>query len=87
MAAWLIVVGIAALMGFSGFMYLVFQPVFTTIFSTAQKLVNSASAGSDLAGQSLGVYELIFKYWPLIIILVLLVYGINKSLVESRRSM
>lgn len=87
MAAWLIVVGIAALLGFSAFLYLVFDPVFTEIISMTNSLINDASAGQDIASQSLGIFELIIHYWPVVVILVALVYGTNKALNESRRGM
>ena len=80
MAAWLIVVGIAAVLGFSGFLYLVLDPAFQSVFGMADELVvhEEAQAGLD-------VVTSIYDKLPIIIAVFVFVVVIFKVVNESER--
>jgi len=80
MAAWLIVVGLAAVLGFSGFLYLVLDPAFTTVFDQALAL-----SSNQTAENSISIVQFIYQQLPIIFIVFIFVAVIIKVVNESER--
>lgn len=78
MAAWLIVVGLAAVLGFSGFLYLVLKPAYSVVFDQAL-----AFSSNQTAENSINIVKFIFENLPIIILIFIFVSVIIRVVNES----
>jgi len=80
MAAWLIVVGLAAVLGFSGLLYLVLNPAYSVVFDQAMNLTTNQTAEN-----SISIVQFIYDKLPIILIVFVFVTVIIKVTNESER--